>query len=233
MGTYVISFSLYGDDPVYRRGALENLKLGQSVYPGWKVRFYVSQEVPQHFQRCLENEGAEVIPKQRRSLVDGTFWRFLAADDHDVDVMISRDVDARLSARERAAVDAWLESGKGFHTIRDHPLHQVRIMCGLWGCRRGVLPQMQALIGEWSDFETWGADGRFLAQKVYPLVKDDILIHSDFVRFEGEVVSPFPVPRDGLEYCGYPPDRGEISQRRLAVFERLRDLPVQVIRKAD
>ena len=51
----------------------------------------------------------------------GMFWRFAAIDDHDVEVMLSRDTDSRLTLREKAAVDDWLSSGKLFHVMRDHP----------------------------------------------------------------------------------------------------------------
>ena len=49
------------------------------------------------------------------------FWRFHPAGETDVDVMISRDTDSRLSAREVAAVQEWLSSAADVHIMRDHP----------------------------------------------------------------------------------------------------------------
>ena len=59
----------------------------------------------------------------------------------DVDVMISRDTDSRVSHREMIAVNKWLESDKGFHIMRDHPWHTTKILGGMWGCRKWSLSE--------------------------------------------------------------------------------------------
>ena len=44
--------------------------------------------------------------------------------DPSVDVMVSRDLDSRISSREQVVVVEWLEqSNLPFHIIRDHPGH--------------------------------------------------------------------------------------------------------------
>ena len=44
--------------------------------------------------------------------------------DPSVSVMVSRDLDSRLTSREQAVVTDWLEqSNLPFHIIRDHPGH--------------------------------------------------------------------------------------------------------------
>ena len=60
-------------------------------------------------------------------------WRFLATLDPQVlhpafpdlspkvDLMVSRDLDSRLTMREVAAVREWEESGAALHVMRDHP----------------------------------------------------------------------------------------------------------------
>ena len=46
----------------------------------------------------------------------------------------SRDVDSFLTAREAAAVSAWLGgSGKQWHVMRDGPFHRSTMLAGLWG----------------------------------------------------------------------------------------------------
>ena len=51
-------------------------------------------------------------------------WRFLPVLDPSVSVMVSRDLDSRISSREQAVVTEWLEqSNLPFHIIRDHPGH--------------------------------------------------------------------------------------------------------------
>ena len=86
------------------------------------------------------------------SRVMGMTWRFLPLADPSVDIMVSRDLDSRcflpdklpannklfisrFTSREEAAVAEWLSSSLPFHTMRDHPDHQVEIMGGMWGAR--------------------------------------------------------------------------------------------------
>jgi len=200
MSNRLISFSLYGDDPRYRDGALENLALARTVYPGWSVRYYVSQEIPESLVTALADGGAQIVRKQRRAAKDGMFWRFLAAGDPGIDVCLVRDADSRIGARERRAVEAWLQSGRGFHIMRDNPAHCTLIMGGMWGSRRGPLADIERLLRGWDQYADEhtgvGADQAFLAGVVYPLVRDDALIHSDFVAYEGEEVLPFPTAPD-------------------------------------
>ena len=41
----------------------------------------------------------------------------------------------RFSPREQVAVMEWMSSSLPFHTMRDHPDHQVEIMGGMWGAK--------------------------------------------------------------------------------------------------
>ena len=48
---------------------------------------------------------------------------------------------SRISYREKAAVDQWLETPKHFHFMHDHPLQQAEVLGGMWGAslgRRGI-----------------------------------------------------------------------------------------------
>ena len=62
-------------------------------------------------------------------------WRFLPTLDPQVSVVMSRDLDSRLTEREAAAVREWLESDRSLHAMRDHPFHTVPIMGGGWGAK--------------------------------------------------------------------------------------------------
>ena len=63
------------------------------------------------------------------------YGRFLPLVDPQVSVMVSRDLDSRLTAREQAAVEDWLETGLSFHVMRDHISHSKEILAGMWGAR--------------------------------------------------------------------------------------------------
>ena len=58
-----------------------------------------------------------------------------------------RDLDSRLSFREKMAVDEWVESGLRFHVMRDHPSHSMWPMSGgMWGGTRDAMPHMADLL---------------------------------------------------------------------------------------
>ena len=53
----IISFSLWGQNPFYFKGAIENAKLQPEIYPGWTCRFYVDDTVPGDAIKELEDLG--------------------------------------------------------------------------------------------------------------------------------------------------------------------------------
>ena len=67
-------------------------------------------------------------------------WRILPLFDKKVDVFICRDADSRLSYREKAAVDEWLESNKALHIMRDHPKgHKTIMLAGMCGFNNNII----------------------------------------------------------------------------------------------
>ncbi len=230
MGQYVVSFSVYGDDLVYSSGAIANAIAVRQFFPGWIARFYVEDLLADRLGDRLLALGADVVAMRRQGNVDGMFWRFLAAGDDDIDAVIVRDVDALVCPRNKFVVDEWLQSGKDFHIVRDHPHHRHLILGGLWGVRGGVLPSISELIDAYRSVmgtDEYGDDIRFLSRTVYPLVASNALIHSDFVAFADEVVTPIVAPRLNFQWLGFPPARGEISDLRQQNFRLLADQGLQ------
>jgi len=135
----------YQSGNMYCQGALRNMELANEIYPGWKFRFYIDNSVPVEIIDELISKGAEIvnmqdvhIPNTANKKYPGMFWRFLPMNDPLVDVFIVRDVDSRINKREALAVEAWLDSGKMLHIMRDHPHHHYKILGGMWGfdCRQ-------------------------------------------------------------------------------------------------
>lgn len=171
----IISFSLWGKNPLYCQGAVENVEIARSVYPGWACRFYVDETVPADVIAALLDGGAQIVEmhaSQRKGPFSGSIWRFLAAADSHARYVLFRDADSRLNIREKGAVDEWIWSDKPVHLMWDNDYHVPHAMMGgMWGCRGGFLPQIEQLIHEWPDHATKGCDQRFLKQVVFPTVK--------------------------------------------------------------
>ena len=206
-----ISFSLWGDDPKYTQGAIENAKIAKIMFPKWKCRFYVHALVPKPITRELKALGADVI-NVLRGIDTGMLWRFDPLLDKTIDRFIVRDTDGIITEREQAAVYDWIASKKSFHIIRDNPMHGTRIMGGMWGATKKAIEKMDYnSILENHDFvnqpNVFGYDQDFLGAKIYPLIKDDVCIHDDYHLFKDEVVRKIPFLRNGNHYIGEPIER--------------------------
>jgi len=117
---------------MYTIGAIRNLELASDIYPGWILRFYVDNTVPQKIMDNIRNNGGEIVD-MTGSNIPGMYWRFLAIEDPNVDVFIVRDCDSRINKREQLAVYEWLNSDYILHIMRDHPHHYFPILGGTWG----------------------------------------------------------------------------------------------------
>ena len=205
MGKKLISFSLFGENPKYLVGAVRNTELQPEIYPGWTCRFYVSPDVPQKIIKMLEKNSAEIIMMGKFAdngmnyaydnprITIRRCWRYLALDDKDFEACIFRDVDNRLSFFQKRMVDEWLASGKAGHIIRGLLHLKWPILAGEWGMRPGYLPNMRKLMRAMRlGFKGYQFDEDFLADKIYPRIKNNVLIHSGLTRFPGEVIVPTP-----------------------------------------
>ena len=130
----VISYGLYGTKDKYTVGAIRNVEMAKLYFPGWTVRFYVTSDVPKHILEKLRSLGAELMEiPSGKGYISGMFWRFLVAADTTVDRYIVRDVDSRPNARDRLAVEEWINSGQRVHILRDHVNHCIPMNGGMWG----------------------------------------------------------------------------------------------------
>jgi hypothetical protein len=177
----IISFSLWGDKPMYMIGAYENIKLAKELYPGWTCRFYMNDSVNQEVASKILELGGEVYKvEDNLGAYYGMFWRFFVNDDPSVERFIVRDSDCRLSPREKGCVDEWVASGKGFHTMHDHFFHTgVPILGGMWGSKTGIITNMYEKVHQWPRQHNHGDDQLFLRDIIWPIVKDDCLRHDN------------------------------------------------------
>lgn len=216
----IISFSLWGQNPRYTIGALKNQELAKVIYPDWICRFYIGDNVPPDIMKKLELSSEVVKMKGYECDWKSTFWRFLPAGEPDVDVMISRDTDSRLSMREKIAVDEWLASKSAFHLMRDHIYHHHEIMAGMWGVKNGILKNISELITNYEAKSYKQSDQDFLKNVIYPKIKNNSIIHDELtnIRFEKkEIFKKFPTRRKNYEFVG---DVFDENDKRLDVYTK-------------
>ncbi|TYK45175.1 hypothetical protein [Actinomadura decatromicini] len=177
----LISYALFGTDPLYQRGAVENAKICATLYPGWMLRFYVGDSIPTEVCEEIAAFGNADLVAMRGQVEDwwSTFWRLRALRDDYLDVIMFRDCDSRPDERERAAVEEWLGTGAEFHIMRDHPEHGMPILAGMWGCtRHGARRVRDHVPYEPGPVEHYQADQMWLRDVVYPVAVSRAVIHA-------------------------------------------------------
>ncbi|CAB9507511.1 expressed unknown protein [Seminavis robusta] len=208
-----ISYSLYGSNPKYTVGMINVATTLPRFFADWQAWIYHDNTVPNSTLQELQNVGHHVklinvetdLPTWVHPRLNPMTWRFLIASNPAVDAYAVRDSDSLPSAREFAAVEEFLKSGKAFHFIRDHPMHNPQkfapILGGMWGgVHRGV-PHMDRLLKMWyskkekSTGYAYADDQDFLWTEIMPLAYQDVLQHDSYYCRESNAIA-FPVSRE-------------------------------------
>jgi protein O-GlcNAc transferase len=189
----IISYGLYGSEQKYLVGALKNVALAQKIYPEYTVRFYVSDDVPQWLIDTLEQfQNVEIKNAPQNNRWFSSAWRFLAFADPEVDLVLIRNVDARLTVRERRAHDDWLDSQLDFHVMKDHPNHKQPVPAGMWSGWADKLRNVSTLMGvfiqERKEQSAYGADELFIRDKLAEKILRNCMMHDSY--FETELNRP-------------------------------------------
>lgn len=173
----IISFSLYGSDTKYTIGAICNAEIAKIIFPDWICRYYCGESVPNEILDKLKSfSNVEVINMKEDTTYSYMMWRFLPIDDNDTEVMLCRDIDSRLSYREKSCVDLFLESNKLLHSIQDHQLHD-NMMGGMWGIKKNNRINMKTLAENWKGGMDYFSDQLFIREIIKPIFIDTYLVH--------------------------------------------------------
>jgi tetratricopeptide (TPR) repeat protein len=197
-GDNVISFSLWGTAPFYGYGAMINLVLCRSVYPGWTCRFYVDATVPKPCVAYLRDNGADVRNMEDEYPGVGLFQRFLVMNDRTVGRFLVRDCEARVSAAEAELVRRWIDGGYPFHVVRDHVLHNELMIGCLWAGRTDCGIDIVALMQRYfaaGPTAKYGHDQRMLGLMLWPLIRSRCLVHDKYYRLDGVHTVPLTDPQ--------------------------------------
>lgn len=192
----IISFSLFGDSPKYCENAIINAKKASKIYPHWSCRFYCGSDVPLQVIERLKNSGSNVVVKTTTAdIKEMLFWRFLVMGDQAIDRYLVRDCDSVINEKEAVAVEEWIRSGKKFHILRDFYTHTDLILAGMFGGVSGIFEDIDTIITSFHNqihTSRTHLDQKFLTQKVWPTIKNDVLIHDSCFNNENSLSIDFP-----------------------------------------
>lgn len=198
----VISFIVWENKPEQVVGAIANAIYAAEIYPDWICRFYTCKDMPRElFQRLNEMEHVETVEiESSKHDYKNILYRFLPAGEPDVYAMISRDVESRLSYREKYAVDEWMESDKMFHVMYDHPNFAGHVLPGCWGVKNKTLVGIGSIIRyylttmidrPWENAISLhgnevvynkGIDRHFLETVIYPMIDVSSMRHDEYTK---------------------------------------------------
>lgn len=198
----IVSFCVFGEDPgnIYVPGALKQAALYNVHHPDWRMVFYIGRSARALIPSLRQYRNIHIEICDGPEDQTATFWRFRALREFGADFYLFRDVDSRLIARERMAVAEWMDSGRNFHVIRDHPFHSVPILAGLWGCTKFVTHRIPDSPQGFREIK-YGIDQTFLWQRVWPTAKRDLYASVDCQWAFGTPVHS--IPGDLSEgFCG-------------------------------
>ena len=195
----LISFCLWGSNPKYCIGAIQNADLALSIYPDWICRFYCNKNVPTEIiKNLIERPNTEVFVLKENTDWKFTTSRFLAISDYSCDYIISRDTDSRLNLREKYAVEEWISSGKTLHIMKDHPGHGgFPILAGMFGIKGKTISNIGEVLNFHEDNENYHYDQKFLQKYLYPKFINDVHINDEIFNNK-----PFPTSRNDYEFVG-------------------------------
>jgi len=200
----VFSFCLYGSNPKYTLGIIENIKIINEKFIEWYIYIYYDN-VPNIILETMNTfKNVKLIPSsytEAKTMLD----RFIPIDDTNVEIMIIRDADSRIHDRDIWAINQFINSDKKFHIIRDHIWHRTPILGGLWSIKQGLLKfNIKESIKNYATTceNKWQVDQIYLTRFIYPIIKNDVLIHGSLKMYEEENVTPFPFPVKNDDFCG-------------------------------
>jgi hypothetical protein len=207
----IISLSVWGNDSRYITGANRQYALAKQFYPDWEFRIYTDDK----------NKFANLTDANIIEVTDGSYgmyWRFRAMFEDENNIVIVRDSDSRITVREQRAVEEWIQSDKKFHTFKDHEAH---FEFPIIGCAFGYKgkfgrPILNLMNSYTEKLNYYVGDQVFLRDVIWPLVKDDTIIHCMnegwFKETRTQLINPYDFCGNGYDENDmpmYPPTLAE------------------------
>jgi len=209
----ITSLSVWGDAPRYIVGANRQYELTKKYYPDWEFRIYTDDK--NKFSNLTDANIIEVTDGSY-----GMYWRFRAMFEDENNIVIVRDSDSRITVREQRAVNEWIASDKKFHTFRDHQAHfEFPIIGCAFGYKGKFNKQTETLLNSYTqELNYYVGDQIFLKDVIWPLVKDNAMIHSMhdswFKETRNQLVNPYDFCGNGYDENDmplYPPTLAECA----------------------
>jgi hypothetical protein len=196
-----ISYSLYGTDTYYVRGAIENIRNNCVILPDWTSIIYLSTKMRHEFEHLFLELPCKLIEVQAIENNTSMLWRYFATNLTDAEFIIFRDCDSLITLREKSMIEDWVVDEKALHIIRDHPMHTALIMGGLCGVKKDRVHNLYESFIKSKFVDLYGMDQWFIHKELYKKYKNDALIH-DSIASAGKEIDPLALGIHKSDYIG-------------------------------
>jgi len=218
----VISYSLfgYGKDKAencfefncYLRGLMVNIRLQRLLFPDWRIRVHLDKQTYEGFKRFWEllsedvhTNAIDIVICEDAPLTKAMLWRLKPMFDENVEVFICRDIEAPLMYKDVQAVTQWIDSTKVAHAITSSNSHNIPMMGGMIGFKRGARDRTGAntweqMVNARLRWDVKGTDQDFLTNYIYELFAlrpDDSIMQHYFYGMSDTFL-------DGYKTCSCP-----------------------------
>lgn len=223
----VWSYSLYGNNKeVYYKPMLDNILTANAV--GAKILISTTElfeaEVKEYFATYLDDITIKVYPSTH---FDGSemILRFLAVETISADFYFIKDADSIVTDREISIMNDWMMlSTEPFLIIRDNSIHVAPMLAGMFGFKRN---EREAFVKHCQRYFTtsprayrYGMDQRWLADEIYPLIRNKAQVYSSYFYFTEEKLVIINRSQDPARFIGAQADGNVNPKSMQTYFER-------------
>jgi len=204
----------------YYLGLRENIRIICEFYPEFRIFIYAGINRNQEFLDSLKSEFSQNLHfiNTEKDGPFNMFFRYLPIILEAVELVIIRDADSEVNERDRWAIDDFLNDSNpqySVQVIRDHFFHKSRITGGLSAFKLSRLSQIELLPSLKTEFSQilteingnkhefkYGSDENMLNERIWPIIKDVIIVYSNICVFEGEAYRTIDFKNDETNFCG-------------------------------
>jgi len=214
----IFSFCIYGDDLKYYFGLRENIRLIEEYFPDFHIFIYVGSNRLDDFLNTIPRSDKIYWIDTNKDGPINMMYRYMPILLEYSEVVFSRDADSEINERDRWAIRDFLENTSqksAIQTIRDHYYHKSRLSGGLTGIHlkylqknnKDILDNLKIVFSQIIQNDSieniqYGDDEKILNERIWPILKEKLIVYSNINVFEGETYKPIDFENNGHNFCG-------------------------------